>query len=160
VTRLIALAIVVGSLLAGCGAAVLGGSGGDSSLQITRSPGLFILPPVNRAISDPAVISRLTADINQLRGFPAGVTSCPIDFGTSYQLVLRSDGKPGLTAVISAQGCKGVKLGNGRELWAATSPKLFTDLGAALGLARDELIPFPCPPITGTVCYPQPTPRG
>ena len=88
----------------------------------------------------------------RLPPFPAGTIACPADFGTSYKLVFEDRGQPALTAVISAQGCRGVTLSDGRVLWALSSPSLDTDLGAALGLTQDQLIPFPCPPPQGTVC--------
>jgi hypothetical protein len=156
------LAILLSPLLAGCGAALLGsgsdtGGSANTTLQITRTPGLFILPALDQTINDPSTIDRLEADINRLPPFPAGAISCPVDFGTTYKLVFKADGAPTETAVISVLGCRGVILGDGRALWALSSPSLFADLGSALGLPPDQLAPFPCPPPRGTVCYKQPT---
>ncbi len=156
-TRLAALLVLLASpLLGGCGAAAFGAGAAATSLQITRTPGLFILPAVDQTIDDPSTINRLQADIDQLPPFPSGTMSCPIDFGTSYNLVFTGAGLTTETAVISAQGCRAVKLSDGRVLWASDSTSLYNDLGAALGLSQAQLIPFPCPPLQGTVCYPQP----
>ena len=160
-TRLLAVASLLLSMLgAGCGAAVVGSTPLDPSVRITRTPGLFILPALDQTIADLGTVARLRADIVRLPPFPAGTIACPADFGTSYKLVFEDRGQPALTAVISAQGCRGVTLSDGRVLWALSSPSLDTDLGAALGLTQDQLIPFPCPPPQGTVCYQQPSPRS
>jgi hypothetical protein len=162
-TRFAALLVVlVSPLLAGCGAALLGAGNvsagsANTTLQITRTPGLFILPALDQTIADPSTINRLQADIDHLPAFPPGAFSCPIDFGTTYKLIFKLEGAPTETAVISVLGCRGVTLGDGRALWAMSSPTLFTDLGAALGLTPDELAPLPCPGPHGTVCYAQPS---
>ena len=151
--------LLLAMLVTGCGAAV-GTTPTDQSVRITRTPGLFILPPLDQTITDTETVSRLRADIEGLPTFPAGTTSCPIDFGTSYTLVFNDPGQPALRAVVSAQGCSWVTLSDGPVLWALTSQSLYSDLGAALGLSPDELMPLPCPPARGTVCYQQPTPRS
>ncbi len=148
--------LLLALLVTGCGAAVLGTTPTGASVRITRTPGLFILPPLDQTITDTETVTRIRADIEGLPPFPAGTTSCPIDFGTSYTLVFHDPGQPPLRAVVSALGCKGVTLSDGRVLWALTSPALYSDLGAALGLSPEELMPLPCPPPQGTVCYQQP----
>jgi hypothetical protein len=150
------LAVLASPLLGGCGAAVLGAGTAYASVEVTRTPGLFILPAVDQTIDDQNTVRRLQADIDRLPPFPAGAISCPIDFGTSYKLVFMDAGLPTETAVVSAQGCQGVTLGDGRVLWAVNAPSLYTDLGTALGLSSAQLIPFPCPPPQGTVCFQQP----
>jgi hypothetical protein len=158
--RILALGFLIGVLVAGCGTARLVDTTSAPSLQITRTPGLFILPPLAATITNPSTVNRLLDDIRELPPFPAGTTSCPVDFGTSYKLDFRSAGKSFLTAVISVQGCQGVQLSDGGSLWAGNAPSLFTDLGAALSLKPGELIPFPCPAPSGTICYPQPWPAS
>jgi hypothetical protein len=158
--RMLFLGLVIGVLASGCGTARLVDSPTATSVRITRTPGLFILPPLAVTITDPATAARLLDDINALPPFPAGTVSCPIDFGTSYTLTFRFAPPPQLTAVISAQGCRGVQLSDRRSLWAGNSPSLFADLGAALHLTQAALIPYPCPPPSGTLCYPQPSPAS
>ena len=122
--RILALGFLIGVLVAGCGTAQLVDSASAPSLQITRTPGLFILPPLAATITNPSTVNRLLDDIRELPPFPAGTTSCPVDFGTSYKLDFRSAGKTFLTAVISVQGCQGVQLSDG----AFVRLHLFADL--------------------------------
>lgn len=125
-----------------------------SSVHITRNPGLVVVPKLDRTITDAAIATQLANDIQNLPAFPNGAMNCPVDFGTTYSLAFSS----GWSAVASVQGCQTVKLSDGRTLWAWNATKLFTDLGSALGLAQDELIPIPCPAaLAGTRCYPQPS---
>jgi hypothetical protein len=152
--------LLLAMLLAGCGIAVLSTTSTDPTVRITWTPGLFLLPPIDRTITDTGTVARLRSDIEGLPTFPAGTISCPIDFGTSYTLVFNDPDQPALRAVVSALGCRGVTLSDGRVLWALTSPSLYSDLGAALGLSPDELMPLPCPPPHGTVCYQQPAPKS
>lgn len=156
-------ALIASTVLVGCGTAGLGRNTAvdvagtvEPSVGITRTPGLFILPALDQTITDPATVNRLKADIARLPAFPSGAIACPVDFGTSYKLVFKVDSVPTETAVISAEGCRGVTLGDGRVLWALSSPSLFADLGAALGLTPDQLQPLPCPAPGRTVCYAQP----
>lgn len=158
--RILALGFLIGVLVAGCGTGRLVDTTSAPSVQITRTTGLFILPPLAATVTVPSTVNRLLDDIRQLPPFPVGTISCPIDFGTSYKLEFKSAGKSFLTAVISAQGCQGVQLSDGGSLWAANATSLFTDLGAALSLKPGELIPSPCPPPSGTICYPQPGPAS
>jgi hypothetical protein len=158
--RMLSLCLLIAVLATGCGTARLVDSPAATTLRITRTPGLFILLPLAVTITYPATVARLLDDINTLPPFPAGTFSCPIDFGTSYTLTFRSAASPKLTAVISAQGCRGIRLSDRRSLWAGNSPSLFADLGAALHLTQAALIPYPCPPPSGTLCYPQPSPAA
>lgn len=141
-----------------------GGPGPDqtvTAVHITRTPGLFVLPPIDQTINNRSVAGQLAKDIDSLPAFPKGSTYCPIDFGTTYTLVFSTVSAGSWSAVISVLGCRTVKLSDGRTLWAINSPKVLTDLGSALGLAPDELTPLPCPAETpGSRCYPQPSPNA
>lgn len=127
-------------------------------LHIRRQPGLFILPPLDRSITDAAVVMRLASDFEQLPPLPSGTFSCPADAGPTYTLAFSIAGTSPWSAVISVAGCRAVTLSDGPTRWAAlnTTP-LFTDLRTALGLTQDELVPAPCPAVQGGHCYPQPT---
>lgn len=128
------------------------------NVRITRTPGLFVLPPLAQTITDRAIAGGLASDIESLPVFPSGIVSCPVDFGTSYTLAFSTAGGGAWSAVISVLGCRRVKLSDGRVLSALNASKLFADLGGALDLAPDELIPRPCDGATvGTRCYPQPS---
>jgi hypothetical protein len=175
--RPLAVALLLAALVAGCGKPALRGStrtpdagtadrriaaAGASAesesgprVDVTRYPGSLILPPLDLTITDPAAVDRLERDIEALPPYTPGTRFCTIDFGTTYTLIFKDAGEPVLTAVISALGCRGVILSNGRTLFAATHPGLYVDLGAALGLPADELIPFPWPARPGAVFSPQ-----
>lgn len=128
------------------------------SVRITRTPGLFILPQIDRTITDAAVAARLATDIEQLPiASGDGPVMCAADFGTSYTLTFNLPGESAWTATVNVAGCRVAKLSNGPTR-AATSISLFSDLGAALGLTNDELDPRPCPLPPGEHCYAQPTP--
>ncbi|MFI5286800.1 MAG: hypothetical protein ACHQ4F_10830 [Candidatus Dormibacteria bacterium] len=152
--------LLLSMFVVACAPAVLDAHAIDQSIRITRNPGLFILPALDRTITDTGTVARLRADIDRLPPLPAGVMSCPVDFGTTYTLMFKDSGQPVLTAVLAAQGCRVVRLSDGRVLWGVNATSLYTDLGTALGLTQDELIPFPCPALGRSVCYPQPTPRS
>ena len=123
------------------------------SVHITRNPGLFVAPPIDRVITDRRTAEILAGDIEALPPFPSGTMFCPIDYGTTYNLAFSS----GWSAVVSVRGCQQVAISDGRELWAWGRQKLFSDLGNALGLAPDELVLQPCAPAAaGERCYPQP----
>lgn len=150
----LALVAVVIFVVAACG----GAAAAAASVHITRTPGLFILPPVDRTVTDPRMVMRLASDIEGLPLLPSRSIACPADTGTSYTLAFAIPGASPWTAVISVSGCRGVTLSDGPARSAASSASLFTDLGTALGLPLDELIPGPCPAPTGARCYAQPTP--
>lgn len=125
------------------------------AVHITRDPGLFVVPEIDPTITNRDVAGTLAGDIEALPPFPKGAIMCPADFGTTYDLTFSTDSGARWSAVLSALGCRGVDLSNGRTLWAYDASKLFTDLGSALGLAPDELIPRPCPGAApDSRCYP------
>ena len=129
------------------------------AVHITRDPGLLVVPQVDQTITDRNVAGRLAGDIEALPPFPKGGMICPNEIGTTYDLTFSTVSGGSWSAVVSVLGCRGVNLSNGRILWAYNANMLFTDFGAALGLASDELIPHVCPPPTpDTRCYSQPTP--
>jgi hypothetical protein len=131
---------------------------GAGSVRITRDPGLLVLPPVDRTITDPATVSKLASDIEGLPAFPKGAINCPADFGTGYRLAFDMPGQSPWTAVIDVSGCRTVTPSDGPVRWGIGSRALFTDLGAALALAPGELTPFPCPAPSGSRCYPERAP--
>ena len=132
-----------------------------SSVRITRTPGLFILTPLDRTIGEAGVTTRLATDIEQLPVAPSGPFSCPIDFGTSYTLAFTVPGADSWTAIVNIAGCRLVKLSDGPTRWGFTSTPLYTDLGSALGLTQYELDPQPCRLTSPRDrCYAQPSPRG
>jgi hypothetical protein len=160
---LAASAIALGIILAMHGAqpATLVGATPDYTVvavHITRDPGLLVIPQIDETIADRDVAATLAGDIEALPPFPPRVISCPVDFGTSYSLTFSTTRAQHWSATLSAQGCHAVRLSDGRVLWALLATKLFADLGAALGMAPDELIPRPCTGVApGSRCYAQPT---
>jgi len=127
-----------------------------TSVQITRSAGLLILPPVDQTITDSSTASRLASDILNLPAFPSGGMSCPVSFGTSYSLRFTGHNPDTWTALVEVLGCERITLSDGRLLWAIQSTRLFSDLGSALGLATYEVIPRPCVTPEDAHCYLQP----
>jgi len=120
-----------------------------------------VVSRIDRTIANRNVAGTLAGDVEALPPFPKGAIMCPADFGTTYDLAFSTVTGGSWSAVVSVLGCTGVNLSNGRRLWAYDARMLFTDLGAALGLAPDELIPRACPPPTpGSRCYAQPTARA
>jgi lipoprotein-anchoring transpeptidase ErfK/SrfK len=81
-------------------------------------------PPKPDKVTDPAKIRQLTALINRLPAFPAGVYSCPFDGGA--QLVLTfgvGQGRPALAvATVKLEGCEGTDLTISGVSWPALGP--------------------------------------
>jgi hypothetical protein len=128
-----------------------------STVQITRTPGLLALPPLEVTITDTQEVADLSSDIQSL---PQGheLYSCPISWGTSYSLTFSSTGTPSWTAIIPVWGCGLVTLSNGPERSALNATTLWSDLGNALGLVTDQVEPYGCgaqpPPSASGTCYP------
>jgi hypothetical protein len=128
---------------------------GLTAVHIVRTPGLFILPPLDETITNHATAEKLAEKILALPPMPKGIFNCPVDFGTSYALTFEASGGV-WTASVSVKGCTVVSLSDGRNLWAIRSPQFFPYLAAVLDLTQDELFPMPCPGTEGSGCYPQP----
>ena len=160
--KALVLAVAVAGTVVSCGA-----GGGQVAtfptavdrLHITRTPGLFALPPLDREISDSSAVGKLAADIQRLPLLTTGVVDCPVDFGTAYQLAFGGAAGTVWSAVVDVSGCRAVSLSNGPTRSALNADAFFTDLAAAVGLTQVELIPVPCPSPTGGLCYPQRAPR-
>jgi hypothetical protein len=118
-------------------------SASTSQLRIVRVPGMLVLPPLDRTISDSKTIDRLATDIRALPLVPLD-ERCPASFGTIYSLTFAPAGMPRWTATIQAFGCEVVEIGDGPLHWAANSPRLWSELGVALGLSADQLQPPVC----------------
>jgi hypothetical protein len=75
-------------------------------------------------VTDPAKIRQLTALINRLPAFPAGVYSCPLDNGASLVLTFGvGRGRPALAvATVKLEGCEGVDLTVSGVSWPALGP--------------------------------------
>jgi hypothetical protein len=122
------------------------------AVRVTRDPGLFVMPPLDRTITEQKTVRALATDILALPTVPSNSLSCPADFGTSY--TLRFTGGAPWSAVVDVLGCRTVQLSNGRNLWSATTPSFDPDLAAALGLSISDFSPIPC--MAGqSRCYPQ-----
>ncbi len=115
------------------------------SVRVTRQAGLVVVPALDQTVSDPGTAQQLATDVLALPRFQPGGYLCPVDFGTTYTLLFSTRTPYRWSAVVSVLGCQTVKLSDGRVLRAANTSKLYADLGAALGLPPDELVPRPCP---------------
>jgi hypothetical protein len=128
----------------------------QAEVHITRSPGLLVLPILDRTIGDPALVARLATDIRTLPAAPTFCRGGP-SYDTSYTLTFMSPPSPIWIATIQVFGCDEVNIGNG-SLRQVRSPALWSDLAQALDLTSDELRPLPCvsPGLTNAVvCYPE-----
>jgi hypothetical protein len=137
----------------------------EGSVHVVRTPGLLVLPQVDRTITDRVVAGRLADDIRGLRPWAIEVpnsrdvaVSCPMDYGTSYTLTFTSPGSASWTATIGILGCSLVSIPGWPTLLDFGATPLLDDLGTALGLSPDELVPVACggPVWPGHRCYPQP----
>jgi hypothetical protein len=127
-------------------------SAAATAVRVTREPGSFVMPQLDRTITNQQTVRRLATDILALPAFPSGTYSCPIDFGTTY--TLRFTGGAPWSALVDVLGCHTVQLSDGRNLWSLTTPSFETDLAGALDLSTGDFSPIPC--MAGqTRCYPQ-----
>jgi len=129
----------------------------QDGVHIVRDPGGLRLPPLDRTITDPLIISHLATDVRSLPTLPAD-EHCPADLGTSYTLTF-VQASTTWTAVMHAQGCETVQLSTGQTLWASTTPLLWNDLSTALGLPISAVNPLVCDGptpgvIAGVPCVP------
>jgi hypothetical protein len=138
----LASAVVVIALHVGSRTGVAG-LGTPRAVQIVRKSGALALPPLARTVSDVALSGRIATDLQSLPAQPSP-WHCPNDFGTVYTLTFVAPGSD-WTAVIDAQGCQTVEIESGPKLTAARSPRLWEDLGTALGLTAPEAQPTLCP---------------
>jgi len=65
----------------------------QADVHITRSPGLLVLPALDRTMTDPALAARLATDIRSLPVAPS-VCAGGVDYGTTYSLTFASPGTP------------------------------------------------------------------
>lgn len=102
------------------------------------------LPPLERTITDAAVVRQLYADLRNLPPFPKGTVNCPADFGVSYTVVFRDGAHIDLSAKLDGSGCKAVWINgktyssdgpSGRAFWAL--------LGKTLHLTPRQLAGVP-----------------
>jgi len=120
-----------------------GGNEGASALHVVRNAGSLSLPGLDRTIHDSQAIAMVAEDIRELPLFPPA-ERCPASFGTYYSLTFRMGGAPSWTAIIAAQGCETVQASGQQVRWAVHEPQLWKDLGNALGLSVDQLLPQVC----------------
>lgn len=127
-------------------------SASATAVRVTRDPGSFVMPQLDRTITNQQTVRRLATDILALQAVPSGTAHCPADFGTTY--TLRFTGGAPWSALVDVLGCGTVQLSDGRNLWSLTTPSFETDLAAALDLSTSDFSPIPC--MAGqTRCYPQ-----
>ncbi|MGD0594619.1 MAG: hypothetical protein ABSB54_13180 [Acidimicrobiales bacterium] len=96
------------------------------------------IPQNHPTFSFPAVVSIPSAATAQhvarllcsLPAFPPGIYNCPVDLGISYNVVF-AVGAASATVSVNPWGCETV---NGDISPRAAAPRLWSDLGAAMGL--------------------------
>ena len=112
---------------------------GAIGVLIEQFGGLNDQPPLGLKasvrINDPAVISRLTRELNALPPFPDGVFSCPMDDGSYFVVVFTYGRGTSTTVKLEAHGCGGVFVGDSTQpvAWTLTSPGLLNSLTGLVG---------------------------
>lgn len=115
----------------------------------------FTFPPtVTTSAQEARAVARAVCGLPRMsRGF----MSCPMDWGVSYRLDFGVSAKPGTkvrhfpTVTVDATGCQQVT-GAGPQRWLATTPRFWTVLGTAMGVA-DPRSAFPgCVHQPGMAC--------
>jgi hypothetical protein len=118
--------------------------GSVDSLTITRMDEFprnhvhFTFPPaVATSAQEARTVARAVCGLPRM---PHGVFDCPMDGGISYRLDFGASAGPGTTerhfptVTVDATGCQQVT-GAGPPRWLATTPRFWTVLGAAIGVA-------------------------
>jgi hypothetical protein len=126
--RLLSAAACAAIVLAGCGTQPFGPRPGSApaagriprdAAVVTVTPyfGLYLGPRVERldrafTVTDPAKVARIAAVIDGLARFPAGMFSCPADYGGQMRLTFATGpGGPAVARVAAEYGgCRGVSL--------------------------------------------------
>ena len=118
-----------------------------ANVTVTRSkplnPEHFTFPARIRG-AKPTLVRTLAHTLCALAKMPAGVQACPADWGVTYSLRFTLP-KPTSSVIVGgdligpvslqATGCLVVK-GLGETRWAMSSSKVFSALGAAIGLRK------------------------
>jgi hypothetical protein len=133
--RLLAAVALTGLLTMACGAPP------DAVAVVSRNPLGRAVPVVDATIRDPAAVRALYADVLALPPAPRGPVACPSDTGVRYRLTFMRRAAVILRADADPSGCRQVRLGDGRVLWALgpRGDALWAVLAGQLGVAPDTL---------------------
>lgn len=143
--------ILVVVVVAGIGVSLLawrpalgtsGTAGMDASLVRTRPNLNDALPlPFSRTSTDTVQVQHLYHLVRGLQPIPDGaISSCPADFGVSYQLAFRTPSGVLLTATTDPAGCRFLSIGNQEY---STTDAFWSALESTFGVSENELQDLP-----------------
>jgi hypothetical protein len=93
-------------------------------------------------VNDAAKAQRLYDAVRALKPLPAnGMWSCPIDFGTRYQLTFRSTSGIQLIATLDGGGCRFLQIEGGQGYY--TDAAFWQLLADTFGVSDAQLFPVP-----------------
>lgn len=115
----------------------------SATIVRTRAPESFPVASFSpHTVNDAAKAQRL---YDAVRALPAptgnGIFSCPIDFGTRYQLTFRSASGVQLTATLEAGGCRTLYIGGNHGY--TTDTAFWQLLADTFGVSDAQLFPVP-----------------
>ncbi len=144
----VALALtMVGCRNPGQPAQVSASGSGSLSVHVLRTSAFpqNHIPPLDKAVTDPAKAQALAAALNALPPFPRGIFSCPADWGIAYHLTFSRGHTVISSASVKPDGCEAVTLSKGDVRWAAGQDQFWTAFANALGVPRSDLFQGPQP---------------
>jgi hypothetical protein len=89
---------------------------GADAIRLCRYSGLNASPRTSlvrsRLLTDPALITSVVRQFDELPPFPAGGFACPSDDGSAILALLAYPNAKQVTIAVSLRGCQGVTNGN------------------------------------------------
>jgi hypothetical protein len=111
--------------------------------RFTDASAVSRFEPLDRTITDPAVVHELYDAVWALRPKPPGDYFCPISFGLRYRLTFAAGPKATREVILEGDGCRVAHLDASTE--RATTESFWAELAGALGLSTrgNDLFPLP-----------------
>ncbi len=111
--------------------------------RFTENSAVSRFEPLDRTITDPAVVRQLYDAVLALPPKPPGNYFCPISFGLRYRLTFAAGPKATRVVILEGDGCRVAHLDALAE--RATTESFWAELSGALGLYTrgNDLFPLP-----------------
>jgi hypothetical protein len=111
--------------------------------RFTEGSAISRFEPLDRTITDPAVVRQLYDAVSALPPKPPGDYFCPISFGLRHRLTFDAGPKATRVAILEGDGCRVAHLDAFTQ--RATTESFWAELAGALGLHTrgDDLFPLP-----------------
>ena len=104
------------------------------------------VPPFDRTSTSAERAQNLYNALLALPAMPAGIMSCPIDWGNVYHVRFYDESSQlAATALVKPDGCEAVTLPDGSHRWAATDRSFWSTFAAAMNVPTSALFPGPNP---------------